>query len=598
VSDEPRAKAVIDGEIQHVSPSQIQTFDVETFGGCERKWYYDKVVGLDSPTTKNQALGTAIHAEIENYLETGVDSLGPLARSGKHFMPEPRLYLLVEHDAKGLVAAGVPVKMRIDCINYSGTYKDNEGVTRDDPGTVEVVDWKSTSSLEYAKGVAELLDSVQMISYGEWARRIKWDIESDLVRVRLSHGVICTTSRAARKTTGAIGVDDVARKWEGVERKVARMKDVARASKAEDVEPNRRACDAYRGCQFRAVCPRSPGEALFSIGGKTGMSLLNRLKTPTPTAPAPSSPVVPDPVALAAEIAKLEAEERAAKAGLCGLCGDPTCPKPNPGSRAAAQCPASAEERAAKAGTTTAETNPPYAAARAVLAAGGTVTEAVAAACDPKLVRAVGVVPADAVVSTPQNAAEPIPPEQLMTMSPAIQEVAKAFAAEGASVEVVTPELKDGEGSTGGAIVVKPKRGRPPKAKADAPASPPTAAPAPAEVVVNTTPGVIMLDMTALDLYVDVIVDGSKSPATRSLEPYIVQRCEEVARNFDAADIRCGTKDSPLGYGGWKGVLAAVVRARPPEPGAYTVTDVRESEIRQVVVEALRPLASTFVRGR
>lgn len=95
-------------------------------------------------------------------------------------------------------------------------------------------------------------------------------------------------------------------------------------------------------------------------------------------------------------------------------------------------------------------------------------------------------------------------------------------------------------------------------------------------------------------LFVDCAVEGMP---TFPLEPYIAAKCAEIAKAYDAVDIRCGSNESPLGYNRWRGVLAACVRDDLPPSGSYTLMGVGESEIKAIVVEALRPYCAALVRG-
>ena len=64
-------------------------------------------------------------------------------------------------------------------------------------------------------------------------------------------------------------------------------------------------------------------------------------------------------------------------------------------------------------------------------------------------------------------------------------------------------------------------------------------------------------------------------------------------------DIRCAPKDGPLGFGGWKGAIAAVVRDSPPPPGVYyldTRGDFADVFADALVSHALR-VGAVCVRG-
>jgi hypothetical protein len=164
----------------------------------------------------------------------------------------------------------------------------------------------------------------------------------------------------------------------------------------------------------------------------------------------------------------------------------------------------------------------------------------------------VGVIPPDVPVpGTTGPVAKPIPAEALATMPPPI----KAAAAKIAPTTEVAP-----------------------------PAETPAAAATPEK----KTPRV------GVTLYVDCLVEGAE---VESLDAYVAERVAE-AHGYDdkCIDIRAASSESPLGYGKWKGVLAALVRATPPAAGAYTL-HVEGSEVRQVIAEALKPVCTVYVRG-
>lgn len=483
----PHGKAVIAGAIQYLSVSQIQTFDVGTDGGCPRKWYYDKVVGLPRASTEAQNKGTKAHSELEHYLKTGEDVLSPMVRAGRRFIPKPMVHLLVEHafTPRELDVRGIPMVGYIDVVNESGYYLTDQGeeIAEDAP---EVIDWKTTKDFAYAKSAASLRDTIQMVTYAEWVRRRR---ELPLGFVRISHGVFLTKGApAARKVTTTIGVSEIASKWERVQATVDAMKVAATAPNPTDVEPNYDACEAFRGCDYRSVCPRS--KFAFLKGDNKAMGLMDRFL-------------------------KKESEP--------------------------------------------------------------TVTPA----------RAEGINPPDGNVD-PAKAAAPLPEEVLATMPPEIKAAAAPF-----QPPLPTVQHEPMGGSVTEALEKK-KRGRPAKVKAEV-----TREEVAAAVKESIIPYVGREAATPFangrELYVDVIMSGI--PST-DLDGYIRGACKKLEENFAVVDIRCAPQDNPLGYMKWRGVLAAYVREFPPGPGVYHISDVRESEIKQIVVEALNPLCQVFVRGR
>ena len=62
------SKSVENGTIRILSPSMINKFDASAPFGCERRWWYRYVKGLDEPQIGNQQLGERVHALIESFL--------------------------------------------------------------------------------------------------------------------------------------------------------------------------------------------------------------------------------------------------------------------------------------------------------------------------------------------------------------------------------------------------------------------------------------------------------------------------------------------------------------------------------------------------
>jgi hypothetical protein len=91
--------------------------------------------------------------------------------------------------------------------------------------------------------------------------------------------------------------------------------------------------------------------------------------------------------------------------------------------------------------------------------------------------------------------------------------------------------------------------------------------------------------VTVPRIYVDCI-----APNASDLSGIVDQAAAALADQFGAQDIRCAPKDSPLGFGGWKGALAAYIREGVElQPGDYYL-DTRGSEIREIAAEAFGTL--------
>nr|WP_253905981.1 PD-(D/E)XK nuclease family protein [Corallococcus exiguus] len=438
-----------------MSVSQLRKFAL-----CERAWFFAKVLRLPERPLKARELGTAVHAQLEHFLRTGQDVLGPFAAAGKHLLPAPGAALLVEEhfgQPSPLFADGIPLTGYIDLVNPRRL---TEGVLR-------VTDHKTTKSIaSYAAAPEQLASAahdagIQMVGYGYWAV-LAAERFPGLKQLELEHLYFQTHgAKLARSVVTTVSVEHIRDEWHThVEPLARRMRDVARTTSPSQVKPTWSACQKYGGCSFQAQCLNSQSQ-----GSKT-MALMDRILKPQtpPVQPAASAPVVaPTPPALAQAAPKLE------------------------------------------------------------LAA---------------------VLPPDAPKSNPALASIPAP-------------------------ETPAPVASD----------EAPRRKRRTKAEMEA-----------ARAGAPTQPA-----EASLSLFVDCVPNCPVEP----LAGYVGRMVARIEQECGVVDIRVAPNDSPLAYGKWKGVLAATIRAEPPEPGTYAALGVAGSELMQVAVEALEPLCGTghFVRG-
>jgi hypothetical protein len=675
---------VENGIIRYTSVSQIQKFDTEEPGGCNRMWHIEKVSRVaKARQTASLTAGIELHAQVEHYLKTGEMVLGSIARMGRHFIPAPlteEAGIKVEQSfgdkalvdrfdewriinasvmthragpiapparSDNLIIDGdVPVIGYIDLVNGRDYWLNNEGERRPmQPDEVELCDWKTTKSIaEYAKGPGALMHSTQMIGYAEWAARSF----PAMKLFRLSHGYFQKSPKEALKTTVQIPLDKVRGGWYKIEQTMRAMKDVARESDYKKVDPNWKACGAYGGCPHRLLCPRSPEQTIIDLFGKgKGMSLLDRLKKKN-DAPAETKAqeqaldqkAGPKPdllKAIAAEVDKLKAEEESGSADTRGVCEhDGTTLTPENSSR--------------MPNGTVVHVN-----------GCGKALEAIRNAPSAALN---SVLPPDAPESTPPNNAQAISPEAKLALSPEVRAGVDSWEKDAPATDVAT-DIKE-HGAQGTLPLDEPARAEAytlwsrdalkaeavkrelvaanSRARADGlrellikddekrgttPAEAFSACEAshatvlnhltkegeaeqakpkdPAVEIVPDTPvtrsniannpvrqSVHGAEVNGIWLVVDTRVEGI---TTISLDSYVAKLCEMLCELVGAADVRCAPQDSALGFGKWKGALSAAVRAHLPEPGVYSLNDVHESEVKQVVVDALKANCAVMFRG-
>lgn len=583
--------------VRFLSVSQMQQAD-----DCTRKWWYEKVGGRKPPEQIWQTDGKVLHAEVENYLKTGEKRLSSLAMSGWHMLPEPGDDLLIERDlivpldysgpeptAKTsqwfldrapLRAAGIPVLGQLDLAHGRGINKGGSDVeaTIDPPGTVEVLDWKTTSDFKWAKTGPELIESIQMAGYGVWILNQRPEVS----HIRLSHGYFRTKGAAAsRKVTILASAEQIRRSWEHAEGVARLISDAAKATSAEDVQYNLSACDKFRGCCHRSYCTAGMDMGVSTILGLTqsdalkpktaGLipmgSLLTKVKKDVSApSPSPSSPAAPDASAIALERQKLEAAEKAAKLRRLVPEGFE------------AQCSAI---RGLNVGFPTLKGK----AAIAYAASGGqevapdfefpgSGTYSYVEIEDPAMMKELFDQLTEELSNNPS--ASPLPPD-----APA-SDPKLAFAAEAEEKIAQMPTSED--------PMKKKEPPPPPEPKKRGPRKPEQK---------QTGSG----ECTEPDGKIDIYIDCRPSTPHLDLYNWVNEIADRLAGQYPGTDkdgnkvqtldIRCAPIDSALAYDKWVGALTAMIRSAdhtPLEPGDYYI-DTRGSKLREISADALKERA-------
>jgi hypothetical protein len=549
-----RSRPVADGIVNYFSPSSITTGDPTQVGGCKRRYWFKYVQGRKEPQNAAQELGGMLHKQLENYLRTGTKAFDQRILAGRHYIPDPVPKMLIEHpmEADGLLVAGVPMIGYIDLVRQDRRYKDEEGDTREDPeGTVEILDWKTTSRLSNAKRGSELIGTVQMGSYGKWAVD-KFNTDN----VRLSHVYFSTKGRPeSKKATKCHTRGEIEDRWEQIEDSARSLIQIAKAKRQQDVEPNLKACPVWGGCPHRSECTAGNSASLEAIFGKGGaasllkrgnteMSLLSKVKGLNQGAQADKS------ADKDAEKAKLAAEQAAAKptaspefVEACNVIDASGQGFPTLLGKAAVQ-------RALMMGHNLSGSGLAGAGVLGGLSLSdpGQVLQLAGELKDAASEAPPALLPPDAPESVPELAAEPL--------------------------ETVV-ELKIDATASDAAEPAKRGRGRPKKSET------------PVAHETHRTAPIAHRNL----IYFQCIpsFDGWKR-----LEGYVDDKCAQLCAEFGAADVRCAPDNGPLSFGKWKGALAALIREQPPEEGNYVL--LSRSEVDEVAAEALSGFLSV-VRG-
>jgi hypothetical protein len=304
---------------QHWSATQVTTFRL-----CQRKWYLNKIVGMEQPVTQALLDGKQYAEEAERFFLTGeTDGLSSvtrpliaLAASGK--IPGPRTrpgsLLHVEHpigvDRRAINASGVAL-LAVDGLPAEG-YMDLLDLRA---GYPVVWDQKTTKDRKWIKEPDQLRTDVQMTLYAAATvlrHQTVYGCAPEAVGV--AHIALIKPPKAAEGVVvGPVYLDleHIETQWQGIQATVREMAQVALAAAPDRVTPTWSACTAFGGCAFLDTC-KAMKTLTTSTEGSTTMSLLSTLAAKraaalaSPTTPT-AAPVAVRPglaASIAAQLAK------------------------------------------------------------------------------------------------------------------------------------------------------------------------------------------------------------------------------------------------------------------------------------------------------
>jgi hypothetical protein len=635
-----------DRSCRFTSASALTTADPNSYGGCLRRWFYEKVEKRKPRQTAAMKRGTEqLHKPIENYYQTGARVFPPWVMVGQRYFPERGDDLAIEHEiclpfgvAKPLDgefydlsiaplrAGGIPVVGKIDLTHARGVYVDNSGALVAEPfpdTTMEFNDWKSTSAREYAKTAAELRRAIQMLVYPAWG----FTIAPTLTHARLSHTYFLTKgSPESWKVTTLMEREEHAPRWEYVESVARSIADAAKETDPDKIPANKASCNTYRtGCPHKSYCSAAQHNSLSSRFGGHGSSEPGKALV-TISFKRPTTPIV-TPVNTAQHV------------GVQLTMGSMTLPPPAPGSMTAQLL---AEEAVAlKPTTVPAQTTCPADIASAFL----TITR-VALQHDlgaPKYTGRAAVLHALAGGQAVADGYEVTGHGRLATIDPFsdpavvlalaadLESFAKTKAAEAPAVTVtVAPDASAPAGAVVPTVhITQPVAILP----AETPASDPRLAALPVDGLAaagnpdtkvqgdtpsepakkkggrpkgskNTPKSDAPAEAGVDDGYRVLYLNAIPSCAYEPLQPNIDELMADMSKQA-GSDVRCSDV-KPYAFGGWKGIAADSIReAAPNLPGGHYALQTF-GEINACIAEALisarmpdgAPVFDLVVRGQ
>lgn len=239
--------------------------------GCERQWGYRYASRTPKPPTKpSAALGTELHAIQEAYLTYGTTQpdtgIGNLAREGIPHLPPP---------GSGRTEGAFLEK--IDGIEFTGAIDwigPPEAVPEFPPGADVVVLDHKTSSNPRKHGIwtrADRIDNPQCLIYGYVAgpERVgqRWLYYPTKGRSKPRPSDEILTRRELRG-----GVERIVLP---LAEKILTLRD--RERDPLSLQPNYGNCDAYGGCEYRALCQPTSNDVARSLFGDHTMGLWDQI---------------------------------------------------------------------------------------------------------------------------------------------------------------------------------------------------------------------------------------------------------------------------------------------------------------------------------
>ena len=245
----------------------VSATQIKQHRSCALQWYLQRVEGWQMPQSPSQALGEAIHKQVEDYLLEGTAPTLPSVENAMkkgYVPPTGGAYLVEEPKDYGMrmLAAGVPVKGRIDLLVPPASGE----------SLVKVVDWKSASSFRYVPEADTLTRDVQGILYLKYA----FENYPFATMGQFRHVYLLTKGTGSKKVDAEV-VDRpfVDGQWSHIEQTVEEMRATATRSLpvVAQTQANLSHCSNYGGCSFRDRCPAaSKGliQSMFEAEASTG----------------------------------------------------------------------------------------------------------------------------------------------------------------------------------------------------------------------------------------------------------------------------------------------------------------------------------------
>lgn len=231
------------------SPSDVAIYEL-----CPRKWAWRSIDGVVPEKKPGAALGTKIHAIIEDWLkyrrfDWSKEGAAVAAQIIRHLPPPQVVDPAGVEMHVAIMIGGIRFNMTLDLIERE----------RKPP---KVYDHKSTSDFCWAVAEDDMTNDVQVTLYAAYGLR---ETKAEAVEVQWTYGRTRGPAVAEPRSRVLRGRDIMDRVNKTIE-SAHEMRELHRTAKsALDVVYNAGACSAFGGCPFTSLCNLTEQEQMESI---------------------------------------------------------------------------------------------------------------------------------------------------------------------------------------------------------------------------------------------------------------------------------------------------------------------------------------------
>ena len=281
----------------------------DSFKDCKRKWFFKSILKVEAPQNASALRGENIHKALEDTENTNGSS------DPGEWLTYVEAVKQAEYKGENLIIfpkEEIGVEMHFSLPTHTGhKWQGKIDHVRLDRRPLRITDWKTSSTLNYAKTPADLISDIQINCYAENMYQKGYP---DDQMIEVGNVLIEVRSPPPKKVLPRVlplyvelDRNHVRRVWESTKPQLDDMLVTSEIDDFQNVEPNTQSCNKYGGCPYRAQCGISVFADINNVGKKQQtesiMGFLDKVKTngngAAKTAPsqAPIPPVVQTPPA-------------------------------------------------------------------------------------------------------------------------------------------------------------------------------------------------------------------------------------------------------------------------------------------------------------